>query len=62
MALGSMADWESIVSYGMLRAGHTPAQRTCMWITIGMMDSLGDETPITGAKGPFALGLSLSLH
>jgi hypothetical protein len=62
MALGSEADWESIVSYGRLWSGHTGPQIACMFISHGLLDQFGDETPITGAKGPYSLGLSLSLH
>lgn len=61
MAIGSMADWESIVSYGMLRVGHTPAQRSCMLISLGILDQFGDQY-VAGSKGPFSLGLNLSLH
>lgn len=62
MALGSMGDWEGILSYGDIWAGHTNAQIACLFISHGLLDQFGDESPITGAKGPFALGLSLSLH
>lgn len=61
MALGSEADWESIVSYGRLWSGHTGPQIACMFVSHGMLDQFGDMYQ-SGSKGPVSLGLNLSLH
>jgi hypothetical protein len=62
MALASEGDWESIASAGGLWSGHTNAQIACMFASRGLLDQLGDSTPILDeGKGIGRFGFSFQM-
>lgn len=64
MAVGSMGTLADIVSGGDRWEGRTGPQIACLFISHGMLDQLGDETPVSveAYAGIGRFGFSFSMN